>query len=144
MPAAERDQFAQTFGIDPAQLQQMTQLMNQMSPEQFEQVMQMMPQGGPGGMGGMPGMPPGGAPPGANVIQLTQEEMEAVTRLTDLGFSQQEAVQAYMACDKNEAHAANLLFDGFGDMGGGGAMPMAAAPAAPAPAPAAPAAPAAP
>ena len=45
--------------------------------------------GGMGGMGGPGGMPPGGVPPGANVIQLTQEEMAAVTRLTDLGFSQQ-------------------------------------------------------
>merc|ERR550537_1405287 len=144
MPAADRDRFAETFGLNPQQLAQVTQMLNSMSPEQFAQMMQMT--GGMGGPGGMPGMPGGGGqpPPGANVIQLTQEEMAAVTRLTQLGFTQQEAVQAYLACDKNEESAANLLFDGFGGDGGGmmmGGFPPAAAPApAPAPAPVAPAA----
>ena len=42
---------------------------------------------------------------------VTQEEQQAIQRLADLGFSKLEAAQAYMACDKNEELAANLLFD---------------------------------
>ena len=74
---------------------------------------------GMGGMGGgMGGMGRGADPPG--VIRLTQEEMESVNRLVALGFTQQQAAQAYLACDKNETLAANLLFDGgFGDDDGG-------------------------
>merc|ERR1711957_1147737 len=60
--------------------------------------------GGGGGHGG-------GAPPGAQVVRLTEAEREAVERLTALGFSQQAALQAYMACDKQEELAANFLFD---------------------------------
>jgi hypothetical protein len=32
-------------------------------------------------------------------------------QLAGLGFSKVEAAQAYLACDKNEQMAANLLFD---------------------------------
>ena len=35
--------------------------------------------------------------------------MAAVVRLADMGFDRTEAAQAYLACDKNEALAANLL-----------------------------------
>jgi UV excision repair protein RAD23 len=58
---------------------------------------------GSGGMGG------GGGP---QVLRLTEEEMAAVNRLADMGFDRTEAAQAYLACDKNEALAANLLMDG--------------------------------
>ncbi|KAJ4304151.1 UV excision repair protein rad23 [Collariella sp. IMI 366227] len=50
-------------------------------------------------------------PPGATQIQVSQEEHDAIERLTRLGFTQEQAVQAYFACDKNEELAANLLFD---------------------------------
>ena len=57
----------------------------------------------------------GGDQPGAprpTVIQLSQEDRDAVERLMGLtGRSQQEVVQAYLACDKDENAAANLLFD---------------------------------
>jgi UV excision repair protein RAD23 len=47
--------------------------------------------------------------------------MAAVDRLTEMGFDRSEAAQAYLACDKNEALAANLLMDGgFGGFGGDG------------------------
>ena len=47
-------------------------------------------------------------------IQLTPES-DAIGRLQQLGFEKDAVIQAYMACDKNETLAANLLFDGMGD-----------------------------
>ena len=44
-------------------------------------------------------------------IRLTKEESDAVKRLQELGFSQAEAVQAFIACEKNEEMAANFLFE---------------------------------
>jgi UV excision repair protein RAD23 len=38
--------------------------------------------------------------------------MAAVDRLTAMGFDRNSAAQAYLACDKNEELAANLLMDG--------------------------------
>jgi UV excision repair protein RAD23 len=50
-------------------------------------------------------------PPGAHQISVTEEERDAIERLTRLGFTQDQAIQAYFACDKNEELAANFLFD---------------------------------
>lgn len=47
-----------------------------------------------------------------NVLQITEEENNAIMRLVDLGFTKQQAAQAYFSCDKNEELAANFLFDG--------------------------------
>jgi hypothetical protein len=71
------------------------------------------------GMGGAPAggapapntVPPAG-PPGMVRIALTPAEAEAVTRLESMGFPRDVALQAFMACDKDENAAANLLFDG--------------------------------
>ncbi|KAH8276292.1 hypothetical protein KR026_009899 [Drosophila bipectinata] len=46
----------------------------------------------------------------AHTITLTSEEAAAVERLVSLGFHRDLAVQAYLACDKNEELAADILF----------------------------------
>lgn len=69
---------------------------------------------------GLPGM--GGAGAGAGhggqgganqpgTIRVSQEEMDAINRLTSLGFPKHKAAEAYFACDKNEELAANFLFE---------------------------------
>lgn len=44
-------------------------------------------------------------------IQVTPEDESAVERLAALGFSQEQALEAYLACDRKEEVAANFLFD---------------------------------
>ncbi|KAG0049989.1 hypothetical protein BGZ89_004001 [Linnemannia elongata] len=59
----------------------------------------------------------GHPPAGANHIYVTQEEQEAIQRLENLGFDRQTAVEAFLACDRDEQMAANYLFDhGHDDM----------------------------
>ena len=99
LPEDQRRAFASQLGIPPEQLEQVMQVMQSMPPDQLAQMMS-----GAGAGGG------GGPPPGT--IQLTQEEMDAVQRLQALGFSQQQAAQAFLACDRNEMLAANMLMDG--------------------------------
>jgi UV excision repair protein RAD23 len=53
----------------------------------------------------------GPIPEGAHVVSVTVEERAAIERLEGLGFTRQQAVEAYFACDKNEEMAANYLFD---------------------------------
>lgn len=116
------------MGLSPEQLTATAQMISRMPQEDFQQYLNMATQGGGAGLSDLMGGAGGGggegsAPPGAQVVRLTEEEMAAVDRLADMGFDRTEAAQAYLACDKNEALAANLLMDGgWGDanMGGGG------------------------
>jgi len=61
----------------------------------------------------------------ANVIQLTQAEAASIERLQNLGFSKQQALEAFLVCNKNEQMAANYLFENSADF----AAPVAAVPA---------------
>mmetsp|Transcript_8215 Transcript_8215/g.15162 ORF Transcript_8215/g.15162 Transcript_8215/m.15162 type:complete len:449 (+) Transcript_8215:160-1506(+) len=116
MSPDELNQMAAMMGLSADQLRTTAQMLGQIPPEQLQQyMMQAMQGGGPGGLGGMMG---GGS--GPQVLRLTEEEMAAVDRLADLGFDRTEAAQAYLACDKNEALAANLLMDSMADGGGFG------------------------
>ncbi|KAF9977634.1 hypothetical protein BGZ65_007316 [Modicella reniformis] len=49
--------------------------------------------------------------PGGNHIFVTREEQEAIQRLESLGFDRRTAVEAFLACDRDEQLAANYLFD---------------------------------
>lgn len=127
MPPDQLQNMAQMMGLTPDQLAMTAEMISRMPPQELQQHMSMAMQGGGAGgmadlLGGAGGR--GGAPPGQHVVELSQEEMAAVDRLADMGFDRTEAAQAYLACDKNEALAANLLMDGGfgfgGDMGGAG------------------------
>lgn len=99
LPESQRAQFAQSIGISPDQLGAFMQTLAQLPPGQLEQMM---------GSGGQPQA-------GQTTIALTHDEMEAINRLMSLGFSQQQAVQAFIACDRNETLAANFLFESGDD-----------------------------
>lgn len=129
MPGADPEQMAQMMqNMDPGQLQMMATMMG-LTPEQVqavgrmlgqlprEQLQEYMAQAMGGGVSGSNS----GAPGGQQVLRLNEEEMAAVDRLTEMGFDRADAAQAFLACDKNEALAANLLMDGgFNDGGNGG------------------------
>eukprot|EP00560_Eucampia_antarctica_P001521 CAMPEP_0197832238 /NCGR_PEP_ID=MMETSP1437-20131217/13867_1 /TAXON_ID=49252 ORGANISM="Eucampia antarctica, Strain CCMP1452" /NCGR_SAMPLE_ID=MMETSP1437 /ASSEMBLY_ACC=CAM_ASM_001096 /LENGTH=443 /DNA_ID=CAMNT_0043435495 /DNA_START=72 /DNA_END=1403 /DNA_ORIENTATION=+ len=123
MNPTELQSMATMMGLTPEQLTATAQMISQMPPDQFQEYMNMVQSGGMPGLGelGAGGSAAGGA--GPQIIRLNEEEMAAVDRLTDMGFDHTEAAQAYLACDKNEALAANLLMDGgfgFGDDMGNG------------------------
>jgi UV excision repair protein RAD23 len=46
---------------------------------------------------------------------VSPEELAAIERLTQLGFSKNRAAEAYFSCDKNEEMAANFLFEQMAD-----------------------------
>jgi len=113
MSPNDLNEMAAMMGLSPEQLRATAQMLGQIPPEQLQQYMMQAAQGG--GFGG--GMGGGGG--GQQVLRLTEEEMAAVDRLTEMGFDRTEAAQAFLACDKNEALAANLLMDSMGSGDGG-------------------------
>jgi UV excision repair protein RAD23 len=90
----------------------------QMIGQNQEQFLQLLAEDRPQGVGGMGDQGP--LPPGAVPISVTEEERDAIERLCRLGFSRDQVIQAYFACDKNEELAANFLFEqpDDDDMGG--------------------------
>lgn len=69
-------------------------------PQRQEAIMEAMAYGlGGAGEGGEGGGAPGG---GGQYIQVTPEERESISRIASLGFEEQIAIQAFLACDRNE------------------------------------------
>lgn len=116
MTAEEVEQMAAMMGMSADHLRQTAQVIGQLPPEQINQFMMQALGGGDGAGDDLAGMM--GGMGGPQVLELTEEEMQAVDRLTEMGFDRAEAAQAFLACDKNEALAANLLMDSMGDGGG--------------------------
>ncbi|KXJ11018.1 UV excision repair protein RAD23 homolog A [Exaiptasia diaphana] len=121
---------------NPAVLPQLLQQMSQSNPELLQLISQRQEEfirmlnapAPPGTASGTPATAQGQdvpapgdqggqqPPPGVSYIQITPTEKEAIERLKALGFSENMAVQAYFACEKNENLAANfLLSQGFDD-----------------------------
>lgn len=123
---AELNDMATMVGFTPEQLQATVQMIGQMQPEQLQEFIDRSSQVSGAGNSGLFGGGNGvGLPGQPQFLRLTEEEMASIDRLVDMGFGRAEATQAYLACDKNEALAANFLMDGgfaFDDdvMGGGG------------------------
>jgi len=92
---------------------QILQLINQHQQE-FIQLINEPVQGG-GTQGGIPGMGAAAPPPGAQYIQVTQEEKAAIDRLENLGFDRSTVIEAFFACDKDETLAANYLLEHLGE-----------------------------
>lgn len=110
MNPQELQEMATMMGLSPEQLQATARMIGQIPPDQLQEYM-------------MQAMQQGGMPGGPQVLRLNEEEMAAVDRLTEMGFDRTEAAQAFLACDKNEALAANLLMDSAGQEGGAFGFP---------------------
>jgi UV excision repair protein RAD23 len=117
MDPAQLQMMATMMGLSPEQVQAVGRMIGQLPPEQLQDYMAQAMMMGEGGGGPSAEDSFSGSLTGSHVVRLTQEEMAAVDRLTEMGFDRSEAAQAFLACDKNEALAANLLMDGgFGGM----------------------------
>jgi UV excision repair protein RAD23 len=121
-----RDVIQQNPEILPGLLQQLQQtnpelaeLIMQNQDEFLRMINEPLDEEGEGDMEGIdPALIQGLPQPPANLrlgdtISLTEQELDDIKRLQDLGFSQRDALEAYLICDKNENMAANLLFENY-------------------------------
>ncbi|XP_071952072.1 UV excision repair protein RAD23 homolog A-like isoform X2 [Antedon mediterranea] len=116
-----RQMLRQNPNLLPALLQQLgqsnpplLQLINQHQQSFIELLNEQESTGVPvsaggGGTGTGTGGGRGARQPAQVAIQITPEEREAIDRLKQLGFSENDVIQAYFACEKNENLAANFL-----------------------------------
>ncbi|AMD21166.1 HEL114Wp [Eremothecium sinecaudum] len=58
---------------------------------------------------------PGTTTSSQDLLQLSTDDITAIDRLCELGFDRDLVVQVYVACDKNEEVAANMLFTNYSD-----------------------------
>ena len=100
LPPEQQAGMLQQMGLTPAQFQAVQEQLASMPPEQLEQLMTQAH----GAAGGAP------SPDQGQVIQLTSAEMAHVNQLSELGFTQQQAAEAYLVCDKDMDAAAAYLF----------------------------------
>ncbi|CAH0480812.1 unnamed protein product [Peronospora belbahrii] len=112
----QQTQMAAQMGMSPEQLRGLSQMLSNLPPGAMEQMMASM------GSGGLEDLSGGaGAGVGGHRIMLSEEEAAAVDRLCEMGFERTDVIQAYLACDKNEALAANFLMDSGDSFGGSAA-----------------------
>lgn len=102
------EEFAREMAANPEMMQQMASLMES--------------QGGLEGLrnnaaaaAAASSRPPPVSPLQQLESQLSDDEKEAVNRLCELGFDRILVIQIYLACDKNEEIAANMLFTEYAD-----------------------------
>ncbi len=114
----QQGQLAAQMGVSPDQLRGFAEMFRNVPPEMLEQMLAGAGMGGDmGGHGHSHGGASGGgggggaAPPGVVRVELNPSERAAVERLCDLGFSRERVLEAFLICDRNEAMAANYLFD---------------------------------
>ena len=60
--------------------------------------------------GAQPPMPPAPAP-AQPTIELTEQDRANVVMIMEMGFSEGQAIEAYLVCNKNVELAINYLFD---------------------------------
>ena len=112
----QQAQMATQMGMTPEQLRGLSQMLSNLPPGAMEQMMASM--GGGSGLENLGGGAGPGAGGGGRRIMLSEEEAVAVDRLCEMGFERTDVIQAYLACDKNEALAANFLMDSGDSFGG--------------------------
>lgn len=103
---------------NPALLQPLIQQIGQSNPQLLQLVnanqstfMRLLQENGGEEMGeaNLPNLPP------PQYVSVTQEEKESIDRLVELGFDRTRAIEAFLACDRNEQLAANYLFEHHDD-----------------------------
>ncbi|RIA88353.1 putative UV excision repair protein [Glomus cerebriforme] len=110
-------QLRQLVQQNPALLQQLVQQIGTSNPQLLQHInnnptsfLRLLQEGGGGGGGGGGEETQGNIPP-PQYVSVTQEEKEAIDRLEALGFERALAIEAFLACERNEELAANYLFD---------------------------------
>merc|ERR1712001_738480 len=112
-------QMRQLLQRDPGMLNAVLQQLGQSNPELLQLISQnqeaFIRMINEPDSGAAPGSGPGSGVHGGvsedmpGMIQVSQQDKEAIERLKALGFPEHLVVQAYFACDKNENLAANFL-----------------------------------
>eukprot|EP01064_Diplonema_japonicum_P029257 TRINITY_DN468_c3_g1_i1.p1 TRINITY_DN468_c3_g1~~TRINITY_DN468_c3_g1_i1.p1 ORF type:complete len:404 (+),score=140.35 TRINITY_DN468_c3_g1_i1:61-1272(+) len=110
----ELPQIRQAVAADPRMLERVMSTLREQDPNLFQLINDNQQEFLSILRNGLPGQQAAGSapqvPPGAVVI--TEADRQAITRLQQLGFTEQQAAQAYLIADRNEELAANMLFDG--------------------------------
>ncbi|KAJ5080459.1 rad23 nucleotide excision repair protein a [Anaeramoeba ignava] len=111
-------EFKRRIRENPALLQTVLAQLSQTNPDLVQYIAQhpqefiqlLSDDGDDGPQFGGDDQDPNQGPQRQHTIQVTQEEKEQIERLVGLGFDRTTVLQAWLACDRNEALAANLLF----------------------------------
>ena len=92
----ERVQFANAMGLSQERFEELQAMFASLPPDELQDLVQGDPS----------------ARVDIDPADFSEEERASIERITALGFTQVEAVNAFVACDRNEGLAANFLLDG--------------------------------